>query len=63
MAVPTRIPRTALSVPPAPAGATGPRPLGAPADDRARTAPVPDLPPTAGDTLVARAAPAGFIWD
>ncbi|MEU2872120.1 hypothetical protein ABZ769_23395 [Streptomyces olivoreticuli] len=76
MAVPTRIPCTAISVPPAPAGATGtgartPGVLGGTvgaagtgaAADRARTAPARDLPPTVGNTPVACTVPAGFIWD
>lgn len=64
MAVPTRIPCTAVPVPPAPAGATGTgaRTPGAAADP-VRTAPARDLPPAVGNTPVARAVPAGFIWD
>ncbi|GAA0380668.1 hypothetical protein [Streptomyces blastmyceticus] len=73
MAVPTRIPCTAVSVPPAPAGATGTGartpggPVGAAGTGSAggpvRTAPARDLPPAVGNTPVACAVPAGFIWD
>ncbi|MGA5135213.1 hypothetical protein ACPCTO_36100 [Streptomyces olivoreticuli] len=76
MAVPTRIPCTAVSVPPAPAGITGtgartPGALGGPvgaagpgaAAGPVRTAPARNLPPTAGSAPVACAVPAGFIWD